>query len=91
MSSDRLASRFIEAKCKELIGKRGNFIGYNTDISDDGKVVVNAFYYASDKPTVAVTLPITDKAVVRAVINPASVPQPEAKTEAQPDNGKGKK
>jgi len=79
VSSSRNANNFIVAECKKLVGKRGTFLGYNSDVNDDGKVSVNVFYYTTDAPSVAKSFPVTDRAVMQAVINPASVPVPEAR------------
>lgn len=75
-SRERVASDFIKLECFKAIPKDGQFIGYVSDISDEGKVTVNAFYTMPGKPDAALCVKVNSRDVLRAVINPASVPMP---------------
>lgn len=79
MKPERNAAVFIRNKCTEMVGKKGTFLGYVRDVSEDGKVMVIGFYVPTGKTDAAVSFKVIDRDVIRAVINPDTVPYPEKK------------
>jgi len=75
ISATRNAIAFINDCCKTAVNAKGaTYIGYASDVNADGKVVVYAFGYVSE-PSTAKAFLMNDIAIVRAVINPSTVPQ----------------
>lgn len=93
VSTERNAKRFINDKCADAVKGKGPYLGFYSDVTEDGKIVVNAFHVVPGKLDTAASVRVMDKSVLMAVINPASVPAlPKVvKEEKKGDNGKAKR
>jgi len=84
ISNERFADMFIADKCREIIGNKGSYIGHAGDVSDEGKVIVIAYFVNPKTPLKPEAMVVTDPAVLRASVKPDSVERPAkpAKEEA---------
>lgn len=77
IGNEKAAARFITKVARETVKSKGSYLAYARDISDDGKVVLNAYYL--DKSGKPQSTPITDRDAIRCSVNPDLVPVADAK------------